>query len=1309
MTFSKYVKRTAFILGLLVILILVVLTIGIPVNLDGIREKAETAASKALGRNVNIDGHLAFEVSFRPTVDLEGLRISNPPSWNTDNFAGVNRFRAQIRILPLLRGRIHIQEINANGIDVHLESKPHGEKNWLFDASKQTAEPSAPSTDSDDSFAVEFVEVDELSLTQIKVTFLDRESGQTYDFRLDSMQGTAVADEPLQLAIQGAFQKQRYYIDINGDPVAELFNPTQSWHLDVSAEMAGATLNVSGQADRPLEGNAFDFKLRLEGDDLNTIEALFGSSFPQIGAYALNARMKKTENGYSLSDLKGNVGETTFKGKFDIDLTRDRPAIAYQLTVPIFDAEPWLEVSQEQPKPTASKSDDTPQDFDALTFSLEILNKFDAEAEIKVDRVMNVPGDIHNASLNVHVREGALSAPMTVTFADVVFHGHLDLNTIDDTPEFLLNLSADQTNLGKLALIFTDIEGIEGHLDTFEFSLGGKGTNLQSLIENIDMQFALNDAALSYGNVAGGRPVRFTLKKAEIALVHDQDMTVYADGTLLDVPFNLVVSGGSQTQILSGDPWPIDVSASGGGAQLSLTGLIANLEDAAGADLQMKVSGKRFGDLAAWLGVSHTANLAYALQGQITLTKSQWDLTSLQAQLGKTKLIGNLGLKHADQKPLLIANLTCKDIDPGELGRMVASDQSQKQDSAGGGFTIDMPFMPQKIVFHDADIDINVNRIYLKHADVKDISLSSRVRDGWVDRSPIKATIGDVQFKGDFSLDLRRQVPEFTFKLDSSKVDIGHLLDKLDITKGIDATVGSLGLDLRIKGRSLRTILDQSDFVASMKDGQWTLRDANTETSLQIRILDSVVKASVGQPLSWSIAGRVKEEPVRIDITTDRLSAFVGRNIHIPLDIHAGAAGVKLELSSGVDLPITQKEINFKMLLSGERLDSINTFLGVDLPPYGPYQLGGRFRVNENGYYLSDLNVSVNQSYMTGKMSLKTNVSPPRLNIDLTAGTLQIDDFRVGDWSPVERAPTAATQANAQQVAAEKPPEPKEVQSILSPEFMRSLDAEFKLSIKEALSGKDNLGRGALGAGLEKGRFFVDPLQLEIPGGSVKIAFSFEPTGADVSLEASARIEQLDYGVLARRIKPETKMGGWLSLDMDLKSRANSVDTIMQHADGYIDFAIVPEDFEADLFELWAVNLLAAALPKLDSEETSIINCAVFRFDLKDGIMKEDAIFADTTKMQVSGKAKVNFKTQDVDLAMAPKAKRSEFFSLATPIQVKGTFANYNIGVQPGGIIGTALRFITSPVVVPIQRIFTERAPADGKAACSAAMHRAHE
>ena len=303
---------------------------------------------------------------------------------------------------------------------------------------------------------------------------------------------------------------------------------------------------------------------------------------------------------------------------------------------------------------------------------------------------------------------------------------------------------------------------------------------------------------------------------------------------------------------------------------------------------------------------------------------------------------------------------------------------------------------------------------------------------------------------------------------------------------------------------------------------------------------------------------------------------------------------------------------------------------------------------------------------------------------------MQIDDFKTGGWSPVQ----VTTEKSREDVTAKTPRRQngkQGLQALLSPKFMRSLDARFNLKVKEVLSGKDNLGNGNLEAGLEKGRFFVNPLQLNIPGGSAKIAFIFAPSDTEVALEIGAKVEEFDYGILARRIRPDSNMGGWLSLDIDLKSRAKNLNAIMQHANGYIDFAIVPENFEANLFELWAVNLLTAVLPKLDSETTSKVNCAVFRFDIRDGQMEEDAIFVDTTKIQVGGEAQVNFKTNEVYLAMAPKAKKAEFFSLATPIQVKGTFNDYKIGVQSGGLIGTALRFITSPIIVPIQRIFSER------------------
>ena len=1315
MALTKAFKRTAIIAGSIVIgvgaVLVIVLAIGVSINVDGIRARAEKAATDALGRKVTIGGHLAVDLSFRPALEIDGLKIANPSSWESENFINVNLFRARVRILPLLRSRIHIQEITADGIDVDLELMADGQKNWLFEVSSEKSKVSPPANEPSEPFKVDLVEVEEFSLTRLAVSFRDHESDQIYDFNLNSMKGSAVADEPLKLDIDGAFQQQRYYMSISGDPIGELFRPTQSWHLEASAEMVGITLNLSGQADKPLEGEGFDFQIKIDGDRLENLAEIVGAQLPPIGAFQLAAQMKETEAGYSLSKLKGNLGQTAFDGKLDVNLSGNKPAIQAELIVPAIDAGPLLEIAgQEESRPSEKQktaaADEPLPDLSEVAISLDLLNRIEADVELRVEQVLNAPGDIRDASLKVGIHDGELASPMAVTFADVTFQGSLDLKNFDGLPGFLLNLSAEQTDLGNLALVFTNTEGVKGHLASFNLSLGAKGQTLQSLIDNLDMQLRLNDGALSYGNVADGVPVRFTLDKTEVDLLHGQNLKIAAAGSLLDVPFKMKASGGSLNQYIREESWPIDLAANGGGASVRIKGAVAEPDDPAGSNITLSVSGKRIGGLAAWVGVSPASKLQYALKGNLNFTERQWEIKSLNGNLGKTRLKGRLGWKRSSANPLLTAKLQLEHVEPAELKTITAPEKSAQKDSGQEGFTFDMPIVPQKIEFEDADIDIAVNRIRLDSFDITNLSLTSRIRDGQVKNSPFQATANKVKLKGQLSLDLSGTVPEFKFKIDTTRVDIGLLLAELNVARGLDAVVDGFGLDLHIKGGNLRTILKRSEFTARMKNGKWILKDPNTGGTLEIQVAKCDVVASAGQPVVWNIEGRIKEEPVKIQIKGSSLAALADDKVKVPLAVFAEAAGVKLELNTSVDLPIEKQEVEFSMRLSGDRLNSINSFAEVDLPPYGPYELGGRFLLKKTGYFLNDLKVRVNQSHMTGKMILETQKKPPFLDIDLTTPTLQINDFRVGDWSPLQPSEETVPPDETGKAPAGEDTGELEVPSILSPEFMRKLDARFNLKVQEVLSGQDKLGSGNLAAGLEKGRFFVDPLQLNIPGGSVNIAFVFEPTETDAWLEARANIEELDFGIIARRIKPETKMGGWLSLDIDLNSRAESIETIMHSANGIIDFSLVPENLEADLFELWAVNLLTSVLPQVDSDKTSKVNCAVFRFDIKDGVMTSDAIFADTTKMQVGGKAEANFKTEKVYLTMAPKAKKPEFFSLATPIEVKGTFTDYKIGIKPGGLIGTAVRFITSPVVVPIQRAFTERAPADGKAACTAAMHR---
>jgi hypothetical protein len=103
---------------------------------------------------------------------------------------------------------------------------------------------------------------------------------------------------------------------------------------------------------------------------------------------------------------------------------------------------------------------------------------------------------------------------------------------------------------------------------------------------------------------------------------------------------------------------------------------------------------------------------------------------------------------------------------------------------------------------------------------------------------------------------------------------------------------------------------------------------------------------------------------------------------------------------------------------------------------------------------------------------------------------------------------------------------------------------------------------------------------------------------------------------------------------------------------------------------------------------------------MKDGFLKPDAFVIDTSRMRICGKGWVNFKKEEVDLKVAPTPKKPEFFSLATPLGVHGKFADFELGIVPGGIVGTTIKFIFSPIHVPVRRLTGKPLPKDGNDVC---------
>lgn len=474
----------------------------------------------------------------------------------------------------------------------------------------------------------------------------------------------------------------------------------------------------------------------------------------------------------------------------------------------------------------------------------------------------------------------------------------------------------------------------------------------------------------------------------------------------------------------------------------------------------------------------------------------------------------------------------------------------------------------------------------------------------------------------------------------------------------------------------------------SFEDISVSYQDVTMSEPEEFKIDECKGSALVGKPFALSMKGTLLNEPFTTTVEASSIQELLEKSTSW-MDISTEIAETHFELEGDVDLAQALRTFKLKALVQGERLDSLDGLLGLDLPPLKSYGAGALLSWQKGTLDLSDFEVRVGNSKLIGKGVVDATGSVPTATVELTAPMIQLSDFDVGEWSPEEGEPEETEKADVEQEFAE----------LFSPEVLSSLEGTLKISAEEVLSGKDNLGSGTLIATLNEGRFSLDPIKLNLPGGSLFFALSIKP--GDKGSEATVRavVENFDFGVLARRAKPDTDMGGTINVDVDLKSTARNLDELLANAKGYFDFSGHPVNLHAGIVDLWAVNLIAAIASRGD-DKGSKINCVVGRWSMRDGLLQPDTFVIDTTKIRICGTGYANFKKEEVNLTVAPTAKKPEYFSLATPAGVRGNFDDFELGIRPGGVLTTAISFITSPVHTTLRRMVGDTLSKKGEDIC---------
>jgi hypothetical protein len=291
----------------------------------------------------------------------------------------------------------------------------------------------------------------------------------------------------------------------------------------------------------------------------------------------------------------------------------------------------------------------------------------------------------------------------------------------------------------------------------------------------------------------------------------------------------------------------------------------------------------------------------------------------------------------------------------------------------------------------------------------------------------------------------------------------------------------------------------------------------------------------------------------------------------------------------------------------------------------------------------------------------------------------------------LDRTPDASPNATAGMLATARAAA-GETERMLGARILRRFDGSLDLAVKEMLAGDRRLADAQLRATLNAGRLHVEALDVRVPG---------DVTGREIEMAVAATIDRLEYGFLARRWRPDANLNGEVSLDVDLRAHTPSVDRFLEHATGHMDFAVWPRDQASGVLDRWSINAFLTLLPFLDRSGESTVNCYFGRLDFTDGVVREDALIIDTTRVRATGTGVVNLPKDALSFRFSPRAKGVTFFSLQTPLRMEGSTSDFRVFAAPGDWIEALTRFFGSIVLVPLEILRNGPMPADGADVCA--------
>lgn len=731
--------------------------------------------SSTFGQEVEWKGPLHIDWSLSPTVRVEQLRVDNPDWAQHDHFVAADQITARIELLKLVKGVVAVDFLQLEQPRAHLMQSAEFGSNWAMFISedKPTKDPMFT------------VKLRELMVLDGQVTYLEPAENTDLSARITSPGG-----EQLRIIGDGQLQGEPLQLRVNGDPLTEVVTravdrakpePASAYSLIGRFEWKDHQLRLDGTTGSLTELKQLQFDLSVAGPNARALSQLAGAD-AYAAPYQLQANVEHEQNQWTISDLSGEMGESSFRGEMRYDTSGSRPSITADVDIS------EINLDRLSTDPDTADVADTPRGqqalMDKLHQMLAPLRQYDAEIVVDVGQLQKQQIVVQKLHADVMLEDGTLTVePLRFTTGGGQVLAKVEVNASPEVPKGEAIIQLESVDLGQALAPagYKELGTLTGEINT-----------------QLDNQALLVlDSHLHYWEEQSATDVEATITARETT-TGEPGIQVNGSGKVNGSEVELELTGGPLLDINStSKPYPLEAMLTHAQTTISAEGTLTQPLRLSDADLQLRAEGPNPAQLNQLVQLDLPHLPQYELSGHFLREDSAWYVRDIRADVGASDLAGNVRWAKGDDERLMV----WADLHSQELHLDTLTSNSSSQTSAEPSGTADQNNEDEQVIpdeelpnktlqSFDAHVEYNGKRVMASGIPLDNIKADLTLQDGVLLLTPLSFGVGDGTVE--FSLRANTNVapPEGHVDLDVARVHINDLLARFDLA---DESFGLLG------------------------------------------------------------------------------------------------------------------------------------------------------------------------------------------------------------------------------------------------------------------------------------------------------------------------------------------------------------------------------------------------------------------------------------------------------------------------------------------------------------------------------------